>query len=170
MFNRSFITINFKLLTMNQDVPVAQLDRASAFQWGHDLRNFSDVSHKAELIPSLHRKFRRNFQVFKLGIKGAFIRNGTYEVDVANSVDILERGQYRARCLIASSVETLRDGAVMPKIKSSQQAVMVVRVIWCWMLSRGSPVRIRPGTPITKNPHLVSGGVFCFVGENVVFP
>jgi len=49
--------------------------------------------------------------------------NKTHEVDVAKSVDILKRGQYRARHKSVPSVETLRDGAVMPKIKSGQQTV-----------------------------------------------
>ena len=44
----------------------------------------------------------------------------THEVNVANSVKPLQSGQYRATQ--TGSVETLHDGAEMPKRKSGQQA------------------------------------------------
>lgn len=47
--------------------------------------------------------------------------NKTYEVDAANSVDILVRIIPSYSCN-EGSVETLHSGAEMPKIKSSQQA------------------------------------------------
>ena len=49
---------------------------------------------------------------------------------------------------LMGSVETLHGEAEMPKIKSSQQAQRVVQETGCWMLSRGSDVRIVPGSLI----------------------
>jgi len=54
--------------------------------------------------------------------KGAFIGKRTYEVDVVNSVDTPSSRGYTELSATAESVETLRDGAEMPKRKSSQQA------------------------------------------------
>ena len=46
----------------------------------------------------------------------------TYEVNIAKSVKPPLKGQYRATQ--TGSVETLHDGAEMPKIKSGQQILL----------------------------------------------
>ena len=57
------------------NAPVAQMDRAPAFQWGHDLWSVSEHKSLAELIPKPAQKISQ--EIFKrLGEEptlGAFI-------------------------------------------------------------------------------------------------